>query len=94
MIIRFAGLFPDVGGSHFLPRLPHNLGVFLGLTGYRLRGVDVLHAGIATHFVPSDRVKTVEVKWLETLLYLVRRSRTKTCRNTKSKLQLRQRSFR
>jgi enoyl-CoA hydratase/carnithine racemase len=53
------GLFPDVGGSHFLPRLPNNLGVFLGLTGYRLRGIDVLHAGIATHFVPTNRVKIV-----------------------------------
>jgi enoyl-CoA hydratase/carnithine racemase len=52
----FEGLFPDVGGSHFLPRLPNNLGVFLGLTGHRLRGIDVLHAGIATHFVPTNRV--------------------------------------
>ena len=50
------GLFPDVGGSHFLSRLPNNLGVFLGLTGHRLRGIDVLHAGIATHFVPTNRV--------------------------------------
>lgn len=50
------GLFPDVGGAHFLPRLSNNLGVFLGLTGHRLRGADVLHAGIATHYVPSSRV--------------------------------------
>lgn len=27
------GLFPDVGGSFFLPRLSGNLGLFLGLTG-------------------------------------------------------------
>ncbi|CAF1316707.1 unnamed protein product [Adineta ricciae] len=59
------GLFPDVGGSHFLPRLPNNLGVFLGLTGYRLRGIDVLHAGIATHFVPSDRLEEVERRLIE-----------------------------
>lgn len=50
------GLFPDVGGAHFLPRLSNNLGVFLGLTGHRLRGTDVLHAGIATHYVPSSKV--------------------------------------
>ena len=51
-----SGLFPDVGGAHFLPRLSNNLGVFLGLTGHRLRGADVLHAGIATHYVPSSKV--------------------------------------
>jgi len=56
----FEGLFPDVGGSHFLPRLPNNLGVFLGLTGHRLRGMDVVHAGIATHFVPTNRVNILK----------------------------------
>ncbi|CAF0909064.1 unnamed protein product [Adineta steineri] len=59
------GLFPDVGGSHFLPRLSNNLGVFLGLTGYRLRGIDVLHAGFATHFVPTNRLEEVERKLVE-----------------------------
>ena len=54
----FEGLFPDVGGSYFLPRLPHNLGVFLGLTGHRLRATDNVHAGIATHFVPTNKVNT------------------------------------
>ena len=32
------GFFPDVGGSYFLPRLKGSLGMFLGLTGYRLKG--------------------------------------------------------
>lgn len=48
------GFFPDVGGSYFLPRLAGGLGVYLALTGARLRGADLVHAGIATHFVPSD----------------------------------------
>ena len=48
------GLFPDIGGSWFLDRAPGKLGVFLGLTGTRLRGADILYAGIATHFVPSS----------------------------------------
>ncbi|CAK5077678.1 unnamed protein product [Meloidogyne enterolobii] len=47
------GLFPDVGATHFLPRLPGHLGMFLGLTGYRLYGSDVFHSGLATHYVES-----------------------------------------
>jgi enoyl-CoA hydratase/carnithine racemase len=45
-------LFPDVGGTYVLPRLPGALGVYLGLTGARLSGADAVHAGLATHFVP------------------------------------------
>ena len=43
------GLVPDVGGSHFLPKLDGELGTYLALTGHRLKGSDCLHAGIATH---------------------------------------------
>lgn len=45
------GLFPDVGGTYFLSRLKDGLGFFLGLTGYKLRGADVYHAGLASHYV-------------------------------------------
>ena len=45
-------LFPDVGTTHVLPRLPGELGIYLGLTGARLTGADAVHAGFATHFVP------------------------------------------
>ncbi|EFN58909.1 hypothetical protein CHLNCDRAFT_140853 [Chlorella variabilis] len=48
------GLYPDVGGSYFLPRLRGGLGMYLALTGARLQGVDVRHAGIATHYIPSQ----------------------------------------
>jgi enoyl-CoA hydratase len=44
-------LFPDVGGTYVLPRLPGALGMYLGLTGARLVGADAVHAGLATHFV-------------------------------------------
>lgn len=36
------GLFPDVGGSYFLPKLDGKLGLYLGLTGYKLKGTFVL----------------------------------------------------
>jgi len=49
------GLFPDVGGSFFLPRLPGELGLYLGLTGARLKAADAFHAGIATQFVPATQ---------------------------------------
>jgi enoyl-CoA hydratase len=47
------GLFPDVGGGWYLPRLPGRTGVFLALTGARLDGAECLHLGLATHYVPS-----------------------------------------
>lgn len=49
------GLIPDVGGTHALPRLPGELGAYLGLTGARLKAADCLYAGIATHHCPSDQ---------------------------------------
>uniref|UniRef100_A0A8C6LHR6 3-hydroxyisobutyryl-CoA hydrolase n=1 Tax=Nothobranchius furzeri TaxID=105023 RepID=A0A8C6LHR6_NOTFU len=54
------GLFPDVGGGYFLPRLRGKLGLFLALTGFRLKGRDVQRAGVATHFVESNKVLKLE----------------------------------
>ena len=50
------GFFPDVGGTYFLPRLPGRLGIWMALTGARLGGADCLFAGIATHYVPAERL--------------------------------------
>ncbi len=50
------GLFPDVGGGWFLPRLAGELGTWLALTGARIKGADVVAAGVATHLVASDRL--------------------------------------
>ena len=49
------GLFPDVGGTYFLPRCPGEVGMYLGLTGARLKVADAIYAGIADAFVPADR---------------------------------------
>ncbi|NXK65117.1 HIBCH protein, partial [Sylvietta virens] len=54
------GLFPDVGGGYFLPRLSGKVGYYLALTGCRLKGRDVLKAGIATHFVESEKLPALE----------------------------------
>jgi enoyl-CoA hydratase len=53
------GLFPDVGGSYFLPRLPGELGMYIALTGERLKTADTLYAGIATHFIPASQTETL-----------------------------------
>jgi enoyl-CoA hydratase len=51
------GLFPDVGGGWFLPRLPGKAGLWLALTGARIKGADCVRLGIATHYMPSDHVE-------------------------------------
>ena len=56
------GLFPDVGGSYFLPRLQGELGMFLALTGHRLKGRAVHHAGIATHFIGMEALPQLREK--------------------------------
>lgn len=49
------GIFPDVGGTWFLPRMPGELGTFCALTGERLDAADGVRAGVATHRVSSSR---------------------------------------
>ena len=61
------GLFPDVGGSFFLPRLPGELGTFLALSGHRLKGVDVLLAGISNHICKSEEIATLKKELIEVL---------------------------
>ena len=53
------GLIPDVGGGFFLPRLSGQLGMFLGLTGHRLKAWDCLQAGVATHAVSEAEIDEV-----------------------------------
>eukprot|EP00358_Blepharisma_japonicum_P002657 CAMPEP_0202949758 /NCGR_PEP_ID=MMETSP1395-20130829/16589_1 /ASSEMBLY_ACC=CAM_ASM_000871 /TAXON_ID=5961 /ORGANISM="Blepharisma japonicum, Strain Stock R1072" /LENGTH=291 /DNA_ID=CAMNT_0049653061 /DNA_START=236 /DNA_END=1108 /DNA_ORIENTATION=- len=53
------GFFPDVGGSYFLPRLQGSLGYYLGITGSRLTGYQLVQAGIATHFVSKDKISAL-----------------------------------
>ena len=50
------GMFPDVGGSFLLPRLRDGFGLYLGLTGARVSAADAVYLGLATHFVPQERI--------------------------------------
>ncbi|KAK4283274.1 hypothetical protein QN277_000243 [Acacia crassicarpa] len=54
------GLFPDVGASYFLSRLHGYFGEYLGLTGRRLNGEEMVKCGLATHFVPSKKLNLLE----------------------------------
>lgn len=47
------GLFPDVGGSHLLGRLPGRTGIFLALTGALLGPGDAIHAQLADVHLPE-----------------------------------------
>jgi enoyl-CoA hydratase/carnithine racemase len=54
------GFFPDVGGSYFLPRLPGELGTYLGITGRHVRAADALYAGLADYCLPSERIAELD----------------------------------
>lgn len=45
------GFIPDIGSSHFLSRLPDEMGMYLGLTGERIGLGDALVMGLMTHAV-------------------------------------------
>jgi len=54
------GLFPDVGGGWHLPRLPGEAGLWLALTGARIKAADCLLLGVATDYVESARVEALK----------------------------------
>lgn len=59
------GLYPDVGGSYFLSRLPGNLGLYLGITASRLTGKELVQAGLATHFVSEENLDAMKKKLID-----------------------------
>jgi enoyl-CoA hydratase len=50
------GLFPDVGATWLLSRCPGETGLYLGLTGARIRAADLIALGLAEAMVPGDRL--------------------------------------
>lgn len=53
-------LFPDIGATYFLPRLPGESGMYLALTGARISPGDAIHTGLATHFVPRAALESLK----------------------------------
>lgn len=49
------GLYPDVGGSWFLNKMPAGCGMFLGLTGASINAADALYINLADHFIPHEQ---------------------------------------
>ena len=56
------GLFPDVGASWFLNRLPGRLGLFMGLTGARLNVADSLRVGLADMVIEPGQIDILLAK--------------------------------
>lgn len=56
------GYFPDVGGSYFLPRIPGELGIYLGVTGVQIRAADALYCGLADWYLDSTKLADLDQK--------------------------------
>lgn len=55
------GLFPDVGGSWFLNRMPGKLGLFLALTGASINAADAKFANLADYAIAhADKQSVVD----------------------------------
>lgn len=49
------GFFTDVGASYFLNQCPGKIGIFMGITGEKIKAEDCLYTGLGTHYVPQDQ---------------------------------------
>ncbi|WP_434647377.1 enoyl-CoA hydratase/isomerase family protein [Pseudomonas sp. D1-2] len=67
------GYFPDVGGSYFLPRIPGELGIYLGVSGVHIRAADALYCGLADWYLDSRKLAQLDerldrLEWRDTPL--------------------------
>lgn len=53
------GLYPDVGGTWFLNRMPGQVGLFLALTGASIGAADAIFAKLADHHIAQTNMQTV-----------------------------------
>lgn len=59
------GFFPDVGASFFLPRMNGAVSTYLALTSERLTGANVFYSGVATHYLHSTSLLSLEQRLSE-----------------------------
>ncbi|KAF8819129.1 enoyl-CoA hydratase/isomerase family protein, partial [Cardiosporidium cionae] len=62
------GWFPDAGLSYSLSRLPHSLGLYIALTGYPLKGSNLITSGLCKYWMSPEAIPFLELtseKFLE-----------------------------
>lgn len=59
------GMFPDIGSSFFLSRLPNAVGTYLALTGYSIGPSDAVKLGLVTHYIRSEHYDDIAAAMVE-----------------------------
>uniref|UniRef100_A0A0D6R0R0 3-hydroxyisobutyryl-CoA hydrolase n=1 Tax=Araucaria cunninghamii TaxID=56994 RepID=A0A0D6R0R0_ARACU len=54
------GFHTDASLSYILSHLPGHIGEYLGLTGARVDGAEMVAIGLGTHYVPSEKLPDLE----------------------------------
>lgn len=70
------GLYPDVGASWFLNRMPGRVGLYLGLTGTRLKASDCLFVGLGDHYIERSHHSSImslihDTLWVDSKNYKI-----------------------
>lgn len=52
------GLFPDIGATYFLTRLPNYIGFYLGLTGSSINAYEALTLGLVGTVIKSEQIES------------------------------------
>ena len=59
------GFFPDVGATHFLTRMPGQIGLYLALTGAQIGRADAYALGLLTHCIDASEFDTIQAAMCE-----------------------------
>jgi len=59
------GLYPDCGAGYFFSKVRSNYGYLMGIAGHRLRGKEVVQAGLADFYVKSENLARLEREIIE-----------------------------
>lgn len=59
------GFFPDVGATHFLTRMPGQIGLYLALTGAQIGRADAYALGLLTHCINEGEFNKIQAAMCE-----------------------------